>query len=563
MSSESNGAGVGKPTNPLVTVMLTDMYQITMAYAHWANKRHEDPAVFELFFRKNPFEGEYTIFAGLDECLKHLAHFKFAEDDVKYLQSVPNLKHCEKGFFEWLRKLDTKSVTVHAIKDGTVCFPRVPLLIIEAPLAVGQLLETTLLTLINYPSLVTTNAARMVRAAELSHLLSSLPGEPVCVEFGLRRAQGPDGGFSASKYTFMGGFVGTSNVQAGKLVGLNVSGTQAHAFVQAYTDLSEVKQLQVVSKKSGSILGINEGDSVRLLPQVKEYRQAMSETHDPAYARTHDGELAAFIAYAAAFPHNFLCLIDTYDTLQSGLLNFLLVALVLDDMGYQPTGIRLDSGDLADLSKKCVKMFSSVQRDFVKNLVVVASNDINEEKLHELGEQKHAINIFGIGTNLVTCQKQPALGCVYKLVQLKGQPRIKLSQDKGKVQIPHFKKAYRLYGKDGKPIVDLLVPGKDPIPHVGVGVICRNPFDDGDRMRVIPHRVEPLHHLVFKDKAVVPNVNRSLMEAKHAVAEAMGVFSSDHLRLNDPVPYKVCVSTNLYEYFHKLWQDTATMPEYS
>ena len=543
--------------------MLTDMYQITMAYAHWVNKRHQDPAVFELFFRKNPFEGEYTIFAGLDECLKHLANFKFTDEDVGYLQTVPNLQHCEKGFFEWLRKLDAKSITVHAIQDGTICFPRVPLLIIEAPLAVGQLLETTLLTLINYPSLVATNAARMVRAAQLSHLLSSVPGEPMCVEFGLRRAQGPDGGLSASKYTFMGGFVGTSNVQAGKLVGLSVSGTQAHAFVQTYTDLSEVKHLQVPSKTSGSIVGINEGDTVRLLPQVKEYRQAMAATHDPAFATTNDGELAAFIAYAAAFPHNFLCLIDTYDTLKSGVLNFLLVALVLDDMGYRPTGVRLDSGDLAELSKKCFKLFQSIDREFVHTLVIVASNDINEEKLYELGEEKHAINIFGIGTHLVTCQKQPALGCVYKLVQLRGQPRIKLSQELAKVQIPHLKKAYRLYGKDGKPILDLMLTDKDSVPQPGMAVICRNPFLDRDRVRVIPNRVEPLHHLVFKDGVVTPNANRDLMQAKLAVSEALGLFSSDHLRLKDPKPFKVCLSNTLYDLFHKIWQEATPMPEYS
>ena len=553
---------IPKPSNPLVTPLLTDMYQITMAYAHWVNKRQDDKAVFELYFRKNPFDGEYTIFAGLDECLKHLTHFSFTQEDVGYLESVPNLQHCEKGFFEWLKNLNTDNVTVHAILDGTLCFPREPLLIIEAPLALGQLLETTLLTLLNYPCLVTTNAARMVRAAELSHLLSSLNGEPVCVEFGLRRAQGPDGGFSASKYTYIGGFVGTSNVQAGKLVGLSVSGTQAHAFVQAYTDLAEVKQLQVTSKKSGSILGINEGDAVRLLPLVKEYRQSMSTTHDPAYARTNDGELAAFIAYAAAFPHNFLCLIDTYDTLRSGIYNFMLVALVLDDMGYQPSGIRLDSGDLAYLSKECVKIFATVKRDFVKSLVVVASNDINEDMLHNLGEQKHAINIFGIGTNLVTCQKQPALGCVYKLVQLQGQARMKISQDIDKVQIPYFKKAYRLYGKDGIPILDLLITKDDPIPQPHVAVICRNPFVARERCRVIPNHVETLHHLVF-DKGTMPEMNRDLIQAKKAVSHALGIFPSEHLRLKDPKPFKVYVSIRLYELFHTLWQDITPMTEYT
>jgi len=155
------------PTNPLVSALLTDLYQITMAYAYWKNGRHEDPAVFELFFRKNPFGGEFTIFAGLDECLKYIAHLHFSASDIEYLRTgVPALSRCDAGFFEWLSNLDASQVTVRAMADGTVCFPREPLIIIEAPLAVGQLLETTLLTLVNYPSLVATNAARMVLAAK-------------------------------------------------------------------------------------------------------------------------------------------------------------------------------------------------------------------------------------------------------------------------------------------------------------------------------------------------------------------------------------------------------------
>ena len=227
----------------MVTALLTDLYQLTMAYAHFRNARHEDPAVFELFFRRNPFGGEYTVFAGLDECLRHLRHFSFSESDVDYLRSVPSFAGCDENFFEWLLEVDCSDVKVHAMRDGTVAFPRVPLVVVEAPLGVGQLLETTLLTLVNYPSLLATNAARMVRAAEKKSnngrgrsdgelLPRQCTKVPACVEFGLRRAQGPDGGFSASKYCTIGGFAGTSNVQAGKLCGLNVVGTHAHSFVQ-------------------------------------------------------------------------------------------------------------------------------------------------------------------------------------------------------------------------------------------------------------------------------------------------------------------------------------------
>jgi nicotinate phosphoribosyltransferase len=206
------------PTNNLVRALLTDLYQITMSYAHWKMGKHEEDAVFELFFRKNPFRGEYTIFCGLDECLQHMQSFAFTQDDVDYLKSTPTLAHCEAAFFdEYLLNLTTATLRVYAIPEGTIVFPREPLLILEGPLGLGQLLETTLLNLVNYPSLVATNASRMVLRA----------GPAPCIEFGLRRAQGPDGACSASKYAYVGGFVGTSNVQAGKTFGIPIVGTHA------------------------------------------------------------------------------------------------------------------------------------------------------------------------------------------------------------------------------------------------------------------------------------------------------------------------------------------------
>jgi nicotinate phosphoribosyltransferase len=209
------------PTNNLVRALLTDMYQITMSYAHWKMGKHNDDAVFELFFRKNPFKGEYTIFCGLDECLKHIQSFAFTQDDIDYLKSIPSLAHCEDDFFDdYLLNLTTTALKVYAIPEGTVVFPREPLLILEGPLGIGQLLETTLLNLINYPSLIATNASRMVLRA----------GSVPCFEFGLRRAQGPDGACSASKYSYVGGFMGTSNVEAGKIFGIPIAGTHARTF---------------------------------------------------------------------------------------------------------------------------------------------------------------------------------------------------------------------------------------------------------------------------------------------------------------------------------------------
>jgi nicotinate phosphoribosyltransferase len=585
---------VEPPTNTLVSPLLTDLYQITMAYSYWKNNRHNLSSIFELFFRKNPFGGEYTIIAGLDECIKFIHSFHFSASDIEYLKSLPVLQHCDPGFFDYLLQLNTKeNVTIRAIPDGTVVFPRIPLVIVEAPLAIGQLLETTLLTLLNYPSLIATNAARMVLAAAPIHgpsllspnasssSLSELEGHssmpfagvtapalikpaqcyrmPVCAEFGLRRAQGPDGGFSASKYSALGGFASTSNVLAGKLCGLKVSGTHAHSFVQSYSSLEEVQSNVVMTNETST-----PPKAVELLPAVLRYRSSLASS-DSSYLTTNDGELAAFIAYATAFPHSFLCLIDTYDTLKSGLLNYVMVALVLDDLGYVPSGIRLDSGDLAYLSMECALLFQKFadERPFFHNLNIVASNDINEDVLHALSKQEHAITMYGIGTNLVTCQKQPALGCVYKLVEISGMPRIKLSQDISKVLIPGRKKVFRFTGKDGKLLLDVMLLHNEPGPIAGERILCRHPFVERKRAAVTPSQVEELHVSIYENGRVVTGANRSFEEAKSAVQLQLRTLRSDILRYTNPTPYKVSVSDPLFQFLHTLWQAETPVAELS
>lgn len=266
------------------------------------------------------------------------------------------------------------------------------MLSVEGPLAVVQLLETVLLNLINFPSLVATNAARMRLAAGADKTL---------LEFGLRRAQGPDGGLSASKYAILGGFNGTSNVLAGKLFDINVKGTHAHAFVMSYYSLDELCSTRISTPS---------GDEVEFLSLVLNKREQLS------YTRSNAGELAAFIAYAQSFPHGFLALVDTYDTLHSGIQNFLCVAWALHDIGYKPIGVRIDSGDLAYLSRCIRQVFKDFDdqyfdgQELFSKLNIVASNDINEDVLLSLNREGHEIDTFGIGTHLATCQKQPALG---------------------------------------------------------------------------------------------------------------------------------------------------------
>mmetsp|Transcript_9119 Transcript_9119/g.14038 ORF Transcript_9119/g.14038 Transcript_9119/m.14038 type:complete len:567 (+) Transcript_9119:115-1815(+) len=549
-------AQVPLPTNALVTPLLTDLYQITMTYAHWKNNRHNDSAIFELFFRKNPFGGEYTIYCGLDEVLKHLSNFHFSNEDIEYLKTIPALSTCDPGFFEYLANLDCSGVQLYSMREGTIAFPRVPLITLAAPLGIGQLLETTLLTLVNYPSLIATNAARMVNAARGKNAASEDPNTkhlsqcsrvPKCAEFGLRRAQGPDGGFSASKYSFVGGFDATSNVQAGKLLHFPVVGTHAHAFVQSYVSLSEVEHLKVKDSTSG--------EEVVLLERVLHYRNNVLQDK---FLTTNNGELAAFVAYAAAFPGSFLCLIDTYETLQSGNLNFCMVAMVLDDLGYTPRGIRLDSGDLAYLSLECARMYDHLaekyKRPFFRDLDIVASNDINEDILHALNKEGHAITLFGIGTNLVTCQAQPALGCVYKLVEIKDEPRIKLSQDIAKVLIPGRKKTYRLYGKAGFPLLDVMVRNDEEPPQANKQILCRHPFIERKRALVTPSKVVPLHEVVYDMTLGVINEPPGIESTKAYVAEQVSNVRPDILRKINPTPYKISVSQVLFAFLHDLWQ---------
>ena len=549
------------PSNALVTPLLTDLYQITMTYAHWKIGKHNDDAVFELFFRKNPFKGQFTIFCGLDECLKHLSTFKFSKDEIDYLRTVPSLSHCEDGYFDYLQSLDTSQLQVTALQEGSLIFPRVPMMTIRGPLGLGQLLETTLLNLVNYPSLIATNAARMVLRAQ----------PIICVEFGLRRAQGPDGACSASKYSYVGGFVGTSNVQAGKLNSITVWGTHAHAYVQSFESLEEVATLTVPHKTTGEV--------VAMLPKVLEYRTADTNSNN-----TNDGELAAFVAYGCAFPDKFLCLVDTYDTLKSGLLNYCFVAMALIDLGYSPLGIRLDSGDLVSLSLSCRDKFNELaklaqtkndapQQAIWSNQMIAASNDINEKVLQDLSTKSHGMTAFGIGTNLVTCQAQPALGCVYKLVECKGQPRIKLSQELAKVTIPGLKRLYRLYQEDGdkkQPCADFMTLAHEAMPKPGQPVECWSTSSDPQgsdgsgsnktSTKVIPSTVIELHGVVFKDGAIQHPV-ASLTDSQLYVKEQLQSLPAEISRYNDPERYPVYLSTELYNFLHTLWSKLAPQEE--
>ncbi|XP_052205534.1 nicotinate phosphoribosyltransferase 1-like isoform X2 [Diospyros lotus] len=500
------------PTNPMVSPLLSDLYQFTMAYAYWKAGKHNERAVFDLYFRKNPFGGEYTIFAGLEECIRLIANFKFTEEEIAFIRATLP-KTCEDGFYDYLRRIDCSDVEVYSISEGSVVFPKVPLLRVEGPVAVVQLLETPFLNLINYASLVATNASRHRFVAGKSKLL---------LEFGLRRAQGPDGAIGASKYSYIGGFDATSNVEAGRLFGIPIRGTHSHAFVSSFMSHDEIMEKSLQNRDGSSTC------------------------------------------------EDFFSLVRTWlsklKVMRSGIPNFCAVALALNDLGYKAVGIRLDSGDLAYLSCEARKFFCTIEKEFgvqdFGKTSITASNDLNEETLDALNKQGHEVDAFGIGTYLVTCYAQAALGCVFKLVEINNQPRIKLSEDISKVSIPCKKRCYRLYGKEGFPLVDIMTGENEPVPKVGERILCRHPFSESKRAYVVPQHVEELLKCFWPGN---PDKKREelppLKEIRNRCVQQLEQMRPDHMRRLNPTPYKVSVSARLYDFIHFLWLNEAPVGE--
>ncbi|PTM12993.1 MAG: nicotinate phosphoribosyltransferase [Bacteroidetes bacterium] len=385
---------------------LTDLYELTMAYGYWQQKIHERRAVFHLFFRSHPFRGNFTVAAGLALVADYLENLCFSVVEIQYLGSLRGADGqplFPEAFLHYLQRLRFTG-DLFAIPEGTLVFPHEPLLRIEAPLLQAQLVESALLTLTNFSSLIATKAARVRRAAQTDTVL----------EFGLRRAQGLDGALTASRAAYLGGCDATSNVWAGQHLGIPVQGTHAHSWVMVFAD-----------------------------------------------------ELEAFEHYAAALPNNCTFLVDTYDTIK-GVENAISVGLRLREQGHDLLGIRLDSGDLAALSIKARQLLDDAGFQTTR---IVASNDLDEFRIHEIKGQQAAINTWGIGTRLVTGHDDPALGGVYKLAALADengqlQPRIKLSEQPIKISNPGRQQVRRFFGPADEPLGDMIfaaeeVPGEE------------------------------------------------------------------------------------------------------
>jgi nicotinate phosphoribosyltransferase len=468
--------------------LLTDLYQLTMAYGYWKSGRAEREAVFHLFFRKAPFQSGFTIAAGLATAIDFLKAFHFTEADLQFLGTLTgndNKPLFEAGFLDYLRTLHF-ICDVDAIPEGTVAFAHEPLLRIKGPILQCQLLETALLNLINFQSLIATKAARVCLATR---------GEPV-VEFGLRRAQGVDGALAASRAAYIGGCSATSNVLAGKMYGIPVKGTHAHSWVMSFDD-----------------------------------------------------EREAFLAYAEAMPNNCVFLVDTYDTLE-GVRRAVETGKWLRERGHEMVGIRLDSGDLAWLSIEARKILDGA--GFPK-AIIIASNDLDEHIIASLKEQGAQINVWGVGTKLITAYDQPALGGVYKLAAIRGEDgkwafKVKLSEQSAKVSTPGIQQIRR-FRFDKEFIGDGIfnIEGAVPEPFTMV-----DPLDSTRRKHFPLGTVfEDLLVPIFRAGKLVYQAP-TLVDVRHRAQTQIGMFHSGVKRFVNPHEYPVGLELGLHEMKMKL-----------
>ncbi|WP_375417205.1 nicotinate phosphoribosyltransferase [uncultured Hymenobacter sp.] len=468
--------------------LATDLYQLTMAYGYWKQGMQDREAVFHLYFRRPPFGGGYAVCAGLTYAVDWLQHLRFAEDDITYLGSLRGSQGAalfEPAFLEYLRTL-AFSCDVEAIAEGTVVFANEPLLRIQGPLLQVQLLETALLTLVNFHTLITTKAARIREAAGTDQVL----------EFGLRRAQGLDGGLSASRAAYLGGADATSNVLAGQRFGIPVKGTHAHSWVMSFPD-----------------------------------------------------EYAAFSAYADAFPDDSVFLVDTYDTLE-GVRQAIKVARELRARGHELGGIRLDSGDLAYLSREARALLDEAGFPATR---IVASNDLDENLILSLKQQGARIDTWGVGTKLVTAHDQPALGGVYKLAALRKADdsgwdfTIKMSEQLAKTSIPGILQVRRYQTDKGEPRADLLynTAAPDSLPPSPTII---DPLDATRRRLIRPEMAfRELLQPVFRRGKLVAELPALADSRAHAQREVQSLDPSIRRFLN-PHVYPVGLEESLHTF---------------
>ena len=517
----------------ITTLLNTDFYQITMAYAYFKSNVHMHNSTFEMYFRKCPFGGEYVVFAGIDKIVDVLKYCKFSKYDINILKNIFDQKNMnvDEKFYDYLENMKFDDVTVKSVAQGEIVFPRTPVIVVNGPILKCQLLETLFLGLVSFPCLVATNARRMV----------SFSKNVKCLEYGFRRAQGVGAANDATKYSQIGGFIGTSNVLEGYLNSINLSGTIAHSFVTSFNNLDQIDDNIELTTCDGT-------ENIKFKQLVLQLRM------DLRYDATNDGELAAFISYALAYPNNFFGLVDSYNVLESGIKNYIVVAYALYKCGYSSVGIRIDSGDLGYLSVEIRKMFNKIDKligqQIFANNIIVASNEISTKVILSLNQQENEIDVYAIGTKLVTCAETPSLGMVYKLVEINGNSVMKFSQDNDKITIPYEKNVFRFYNSDGIIVLDYMTRELDLTKFISTdgNIVCRHPMDPTKSGVFNVHNgtIKPLLHYVWKDGKPTTE-DLSIQTAKIYNADVFKTMRTDMLRYENPTPAKVSVDPELFE----------------
>lgn len=469
--------------------LLTDLYQLSMAYGYYKSGRKDEVGVFNLFFRKNPFQGNYVVSCGLNKVIEYIENFNFSSSDIKYLKSING--NDDKPLFdsEFLKYLSNIKFEgdIDAIEEGRIVFPHEPLLRLKAPIIIGQLLETTLLNIVNFHSLIATKTSRITKSA----------GNDPVLEFGLRRAQGFDGALSATYSSIVGGAAATSNVLAGKLFDIPVKGTHAHSWIMSFSSEEE-----------------------------------------------------AFTTYADIMPNNCVFLVDTYDTLK-GVEKAILVAKDLEKSGSKMIGIRLDSGDLADLSIKARQL---LDKSGFSQAKIFASNDLDEYRVKKLKELGAKIDVWGIGTKLVTAYDQPALGGVYKLAALSKDNitwdyKIKKSEDLIKVSNPGILQVSR-YVKDNKFCFDVIENENFKSESMYI------PFNSTEALPISKSlNVEKLLKPIYKSGKLVYEQKSPMQSNMLRVSDLSMLESSISVNEKSKKEYSVGLEKSLYELKLKLLKD--------
>lgn len=465
--------------------LLTDLYELTMMQGYFKNSAQNETVIFDMFYRTNPLNSGYAIAAGLEQLIDYVKNLHFDREDIQYLQS---LKIFDDDFLEYLKGFRF-SGSVYAIPEGTVIFPREPIVKIIAPIMEAQLMETAILNIINHQSLIATKTSRVCFAAK---------GDGI-MEFGLRRAQGPDAGIYGARAAMIGGCIGTSNVLTGQMFDVPVKGTHAHSWIMSFPD-----------------------------------------------------EYTAFKKYAALYPNACILLVDTYDTLKSGMPNAIRVFQEMKEAGISSSyyGIRLDSGDLAYLSKQVRKMLDAAG---FPDAVISASNDLDEYLIDSLKAQGAMITSWGVGTNLITSKDWPAFGGVYKLAALKNTdgnfiPKIKLSENTEKVTNPGNKKIYRVYEKETGKIKADLICLEDEIFYESEPLLLFDPAEPWKKTKLSPgtFTLRTLMLPIFENGNCV-YTSPSVMDIRAYCMEELATLWDETRRFVNPHKVYVDLSAKLYD----------------